>query len=133
MSNIIGITGKLGKDCVTRNVGDKTATEFSVADSIYMGKGKEKETNWHKVTLWGAYGEALEPYLKKGQEVFVRGELLLRKYTTKEGVEGSSMEIRNAQVSLIGGKKDGDSSEAPAEAPAQSRPATGNDMDELPF
>ena len=42
----------------------------------------------------------------KGQGVAISGELSLRKYKSKDGSEGASMEVRVQDVTLIGSKED---------------------------
>jgi single-strand DNA-binding protein len=42
----------------------------------------------------------------KGQGVAISGELSLRKYKSKDGSEGASMEVRVQDVTLIGKKED---------------------------
>jgi len=101
---MIAIVGYLGQDSETREVGENSVVEFSVAEQVYMGKDKEKATNWFRVSLWNKYGTALAPYLKKGQMVFVEGTLLGREYENKEGKKGFAMDIKNAQVRLVGGE-----------------------------
>ena len=56
--------------------------------------------------MFGKRGEAVLKYLAKGQLVGVSGEATLRKYTNKSGVEGSSLDVRVNDLTLLGGKAD---------------------------
>jgi len=104
MSNNISVVGRLGKDAELKQVGDNQVLEFSVGSDV--GYGDKKSTNWFNAGVWGKSAVALEQYLKKGQQVVVHGELTLRKYITNEGVEGTSAEIKQCRVDLVGGKKE---------------------------
>lgn len=108
MSNSISFVGRLGADAEEKEVGDSTVVEFNVAENVYMGKGKDAHTNWYRVGIWGKYGEALKDSLVKGKEVQIRGELVNRKYDKKDGGQGFSSEIRNAQVNFVGPKEGGE-------------------------
>jgi single stranded DNA-binding protein (ssb) len=118
--NSISISGNIGKDCELRQLpnGDSVA-QFSVADS----QGKDKPTIWWRASLFGKRADSLAPYLLKGQQVTVIGQVTEREYTDKDGAQKKAMEIRVTDVALQGGKRE----EAPApqrQAPAQpSRPA----------
>ena len=45
--------------------------------------------------------------LLKGTQIGITGEISLRPYTTKDGVEKTSLECRVSDVTLLGGKQDG--------------------------
>lgn len=119
----LSATGRLGKDAVTKTVGDSQITEFSVAvDQRIKG---EKTTLWVKCGMWGAYGAKMAEYLTAGKVVEVSGEPFVRAYEGKSG-PAAELSIRVDRVSLHGGgKKDGD------ERPAKR---VDKDMDsEIPF
>jgi single-stranded DNA-binding protein len=62
----------------------------------------------------------LSKHLKKGQMVFVQGDLNVRQYTTKDGRNGISLDVTIDKFQFAGGKRE--ESTAPAEniAPAES-------------
>ena len=72
--------------------------------------GREKATNWWRVSLWGKRGEALAPYLLKGVSVTVSGEFSLGDYEGKP-----QLNIRASEIALQGARQGG--SEARAAAP----------------
>jgi single-strand DNA-binding protein len=134
--NSITITGNLGKDAETRFTpnGDPVAS-FSVADS----QGQNKPAIWWNCALFGKRAESLAPYLVKGQQVTVIGQVTEREYTDKNtGAPRKAMDVRVIDIALQGGKRD-EQAQRPAAAPAQApapRPASGfDDMDDgdIPF
>lgn len=101
--NIYTFTGGLGRDCEQRFTpkGD-AVTSFSVA--VNSGYGDKAVTSWINCNLWGKQAESLAPYLLKGTKVAVSGEFTLRPYTTKEGVEKTSADVRVNSLTLLGSK-----------------------------
>lgn len=117
MSNQISFVGCLGNDPETKLVGDTTCHYFSVAENIYMGKGRDQKTQWWRISLWGEYGKAITPHLRKGQKVFVKGIAMLDRYTNKDGVEKSYLEVRKAEIEFVSSKNGSSSSESSESEP----------------
>lgn len=118
----ITIAGNIGRDAVTRTTGggDKV-TGFTVA--VEDRQGKEKATIWFDVAIWGARGEKLAEYLTKGGKVVVAGDLSTREHEGK-----TYLSVRADQVTLMGGKPDGQRAER------QEQQSQRSDMDdEIPF
>ncbi len=104
--NVLNFTGGLGSDAETRFTPSGDAiTSFSVA--LTSGYGEKKITTWLNCSLFGKRGESLAQYLKKGAQVAISGEFTARPYTTKEGIEKLSLDVRVNDLTLIGGKSDG--------------------------
>jgi single-strand DNA-binding protein len=132
--NVFNFTGNLGRDCETRFTPNGDAvTNFSVG--VTSGYGKNEATTWVNCNLWGKRGESVAPYLKKGTQVAISGELTNRQYVDKEGNEKYSLEVRVNDLTLVGGKQ----ANSEARQPAQSQPESNlhNDFDEdessIPF
>jgi len=99
------VSGHLGRDAETKEVGNTVVTSFSIASSAY--RNKEKVTDWVNVSMWGDRGEKLAQYLTKGAYVVVRGQMWVRSYESK-GEQKSSLDMRAEDIELGGGgKKDG--------------------------
>lgn len=131
MSNNISFVGRVGSDPELKDVGSSTVLEFRVANDT--GFGERKTTNWFRCAYWGRRAQSLQPYLQKGKQVFITGELTLRKYTDREGVERWSPDVNVNQLDFVGGNpngqngggQEGASQSAPAPAPS---PETDEDM-----
>lgn len=115
--NFITITGNLGKDAEQRYLQDGTSiASFSVADS----QGKDKPAIWWNCSLFGKRGESLLPYLTKGQQVTVVGQVSEREFTDKDGNQRKSMDVRITDIALQGGRQQ---TESPAQQRQAPRPA----------
>ena len=131
--NVWNFVGNLGKDAETRYLqsGDPVVS-FSVG--VKSGYGDKATTTWARCSMFGKRGEAVAPYLMKGQQVAISGEASLREYTDKQGQSRSSLEVRVNDLTLVGGKREG---QQQAAAPRQQAPAQqsgGMDMDDdIPF
>lgn len=135
--NALNIAGRVGKAAETRQVGDTTATSFSVATDK-RGKGGEKETLWFDCTIWGDRGKAVGPYITKGTTVAVSGEVGVRQYEAN-GESRVSLTVRVSELTLLGGgekseggqQRQGAAKPAARQAPAKT--ADDFDSDSIPF
>jgi len=126
-------SGRLGRDSETKYLPNGTAVlEFSLA--VDSGWGDRKTSWWLNCAMFGERGEKLKQYLTKGAQIAVIGQFTPRPYTTKDGAEKISMDLRVAEVEMFGSKSDsGQSHSAPARsAPAAKAPAFDEDED-IPF
>lgn len=123
----ITIAGKLGRDAELRTTtnGDSVCS-FTVA--VDQRDGRDKTTNWWRVSLWGKRGAGLAPYLLKGASVTVSGEFALGEYEGKP-----QLNIRANEIALQGGRGDG-SQGAPVQPQRDSRQSVSDDLeDDIPF
>lgn len=126
MNNLCA-TGRLGKDCETRFTSSGDAiTAFTFA--LESGYGDKKVTTWLNCAFFGKRGEAVAPYLKKGTQVAISGELTNREYTDKDGNKRYSLDLRVSDLTLIGGKPAEDKT-----SPAQRVDRGGEMEDDIPF
>lgn len=124
-------TGRLGKDAETRYLPNGDAvTNFSVA--VDFGYGDKKGTIWARCSMFGKRAEAVSPYLKKGQQVAISGELSERKWTDKEGVEKTTQEVRVNDLTLVGGKSEAQPSKTTPKSAAPKAKSSDFD-DDLPY
>lgn len=129
--NVFSFTARIGKDCETRFTQSGDAiTNFTAA--VDSGYGDKKVTTWLNCAMWGKRGEAVAPYLLKGTQIAVSGELTNREYTDKDGNKRYSLDVRVNDLTLIGGKPEGSAPrEQPARQPANSGGGTKNGFDEM--
>lgn len=117
--NSVTLIGHLGKDPESRTTksGVHTAT-FSLATTSKKkvnGEWQDK-TEWHRCVCFDSSADFATKYLTKGRLVCVQGSIEYSKYTDKNGVERTSVDIVCNKVQALGR---GDDS-------GQSRPAAGN-------
>jgi len=92
----VTVAGRLGKDAEVRQAGNSQVCSFSVAGDT--GFGDRKQSHWFNCSLWGKRGEAMQQYLKKGQEVVIIGEFSEREYNGKQYKELNVLDVK-----LMGG------------------------------
>jgi single-strand DNA-binding protein len=105
------LIGNVGQDPEIRTIpsGARVA-QFSVATSRRWNdkSGQQQEkTEWHRIVVWEKLVEIIERYVKKGDRIYVEGEIEYRQYQDKDGVTKYMTEIRARDVVLLGGRSDG--------------------------
>src|SRR5438874_2586224 len=109
MLNKIMLIGNLGKDPELNVTSDGTpVTRFSLAvnrtTKTSTGEKKE-ETDWFNVVAWRQLAELCERYLHKGSKVYIEGRLTQRKYTDREGVQRTSVEVIASDVEFLSARQ----------------------------
>jgi single-strand DNA-binding protein len=109
MLNKIMLIGNLGRDPELKVTAEGTpVTKFSLAVNrkykTQTGQTKE-ETEWFQVVAWRQLAELTERYLHKGSKVYVEGRLTQRKYTDKDGVQRTSVEVQATDVQFLDSKQ----------------------------
>ena len=91
--------------------------------------------NFYNVTIWGRQGEAVAPYLHKGDRVAVTGDFVARPYIDTNGAQRISLDINNADLEMLTTKAERAQAQptaAPAPSPV-SAPSPSDDDDDAPF
>lgn len=159
--NKVILVGNLGRDPEVRYMPNGEAVaNFSIAttDNWKDKSGvKQEKTEWHNIVMYRRLAEIAGEYLKKGRPVYVEGRLQTRKWE-KDGVTRYTTEIVADQMQMLGSGRDGGSASydgdmdqgggqddysqsaprqqsapqaRPAQAPAASKPAGGNNFDDF--
>jgi single-strand DNA-binding protein len=98
----------------------------------HVGFGDKQQTLWIQVSLFGKRAESgVVQYLKKGQPVFVSGELTAREYQANDGTTRTSLDLVANILDLVGKKPTTDagfqqaqpSTYPPASNTSNNRPA----------
>lgn len=124
------LLGTLGRDAETKQFGDKTVINFSVANNQKINKrdGVEEITTWVNCSYWN--NSRIHEYLKKGTRVYIEGVPSIGTYE-KDGQTRVYFELKVTMVQLLGGDAPQSSDSKPA---SQPKPKTNNFSDEdLPF
>jgi len=145
MSNVFSFTGTVGRDAEVRYLPSGQAVlNVTVANNI--GFGDKQQTLWIRCAVWGKRAEGqLQNYLKKGQQVFVSGELSQSEYRAQDGSTKTSLELNANIIDLVGKRNESSqppqqnyqSSGAQGQSSAQQAPSHDNfDApydDDIPF
>ncbi len=135
--NTVTLGGRLTRDAEIRHTaGNMAVGSFSIALNRLKkaGDSYEEEAHFFDVTLFGRSAEALAPYLKRGTQVAVSGELRQDRWTNKEGKAQSRVSIVANQVDIFGGSaSQGDSRRSESYQGASSSSfSSANISDEMP-
>jgi len=145
--NKVTLIGNLGADpeIRTTSTGKKVA-QFSIATGRQWttpSGEKQEKTEWHKCVAWNSGGKGtgladiIERYVKKGDKIFVEGQIEYRQYEDKDKQTRYVTEINVKEILLLGGGKGGDGGfdggARPARAAAGAKAAAGGDgFEEFP-
>jgi len=137
--NKVILLGRVGKDPESRTAGNNLVVNFSLATSKSWkdkdtGERKEK-AEWHNIVLWRKVAEIAEKYVKKGDMIYIEGELQTRSWE-KDGVTRYTTEILGNSLQMLSSKNSqqataGTGQVSPAEYKNESQ-ANGI-TDDLPF
>ncbi len=116
--NKVILVGNAGRDPETRRLNNGgVVVNFSLATSESWrdkdsGDRKEK-TEWHNVVIFNEnLAKVAEQYLKKGDKVYIEGQLQTRKWQDNAGVEKYTTEVVlqrfNGSLVLLSQKPSGD-------------------------
>jgi single-strand DNA-binding protein len=106
-------------------------------------------TEWHSLVAWRGLADTIEKYVKKGDKLYVEGELRYREYESKDGIKRRVAEIYLDKMEMLTPKGDGKplppmpeepagmqgrstSPESTAAAPQQAKVDFSGD-DDMPF
>jgi single-strand DNA-binding protein len=111
MLNKIMLIGNLGKDPELNVTQDGTpVTKFSLAVNrkYKASSGEQKEeTEWFNIVAWRQLAEICERYLHKGSKVYIEGRLMQRKYTDREGLQRTAVEVIANDMQMLDPKQAG--------------------------
>ncbi|MBL0940798.1 MAG: single-stranded DNA-binding protein [Gemmatimonadaceae bacterium] len=147
------LIGNVGGEPEVRTVGTggRVAT-FSLATGRNWTDAqgnKQEKTEWHRCVVWNSsrgsgLADVVEKYVRKGEKVYVEGEIEYRQWQDKDGQTRYTTEIKVKELMLLGGRAGGagssdDMDAAPrrsAAPPARSKAAApaagGDDFNDFP-
>ena len=116
------LVGNLGSDPVTREVGERRVTNFSLAVNERNSDGSEVVT-WYRVAAWNGLGATCAQYLTKGRLVVVEGSRLKASaYIHHESGEARAMlELTAETVRFLGSAPAPEPEPEPTPAPRAQR------------
>ena len=112
---------------------------IATSESYKDRKTGEKitQTEWHNIVIWRGLAEVAEKYLKKGNSVYIEGKLRTRSWDDKEGNKRYTTEVVADNMTMLGGKSDGGSSESnsagASNKASEASPFEDDSSGDLPF
>lgn len=108
-NNEVQLIGNAGLDVQVINTENNTkVAKLSIAThDVFKNKKGERvqSTEWHQVVFFNSLAELAEKYIKKGDNVLIKGSLKTRKFTDKNNIERYSTEIIASDVFFLNNKK----------------------------
>ena len=105
--------GNLARDPeANTTTGGTSVCNFTIACNSKYGDNEHCE--WVRCVAFGKLADICNQYLEKGKQVMVVGRMQTRDWTDKEGVKRYTTEIILEKMTMLGGKSEGRSHEAPA-------------------
>jgi single-strand DNA-binding protein len=145
--NRVTLLGRLGADPEVRSTsnGGRVATVSMATSRQWKDKTsgeKQEKTQWHRLVVWNrgqgsGLADVVEKYARKGDQLYIEGEIEYRQWEDKEGQTRYSTEINVQNLVLLGGKGNGERVTAAAPAGASANfnemPEALDEDDDLPF
>jgi single-strand DNA-binding protein len=102
---------------------DKNRTMFSIA----VNKTGDQPPTYIDMICWGKLANQVNDFGRKGRQVYVRGELEVRKWEDEEGKSRRAYRIKAYTVRFLDKRPDND------EPQPQRQQYAAEDYDDLPF
>ena len=100
--NSVVLIGRLTRDPELRYTTSQMAVAtFSLAIDRPVRAGKERETDFPRVTVFGKQAENCEKYLAKGRKVAVQGRLQTGSYEDKDGKRVYTTDVIAERVEFL--------------------------------
>jgi single-strand DNA-binding protein len=140
----IQIVGNLGKDPEIRHLQSGSISgNFSVAcNETWTDKEgvKQSRVTWFNVSAYqqgekGLVTSLIQPYLRKGQLVFIDADPTMRKWTDQQGNERVSFEIKlgpQSTIKMLGGRSESERAAAASSADPDGQGFDGRHRDPRP-
>ena len=100
--NKITIIGRATKDIECKQTPQGTAVAtVTIAVDRKVAPGKEKETDFIPVVIWGKQAESTAKYMHKGSLIGIVGRIQTRSYENKEGARVYVTEVIAEEVDFL--------------------------------
>ena len=109
--NKVILLGNIGNDPEVKEIGENKVCNFSSAtNKVFVNRNGEKitQTDWHRIVCWGKLADIMQKYVKKGNRIFVEGEIRYRSYEDNKGEKKFITEIFANVIQLIEKKETND-------------------------
>ena len=139
--NKVMLIGNLGKAPEIKTFeGGNSLARFPLATSeTYTNRQTNErvtQTEWHTVVLRRGLAEVAEKYLHKGDKIFIEGKIKTRSWENDRGEKQYATEVHADNMTMLGGRRDDDSSQGSGNMRGPSEPvdiSRNDEDDDLPF
>jgi len=136
--NKIMLIGNLGRDPEMSYTPNGVAiTKFSLAVRRIGGKTstgeRQEETDWFNIVAFNKIAETCNNYLRKGNKVYVEGRLTQRKYTDRNNVERTAIDVTINDMEMLTPKSQSQSQGSSSSSDNYLEDDSLGDLDDHPF
>lgn len=133
MLNKATFIGNLGRDPEARTTAGGTKLA-SVSLAVKSGWGDRKRTDWVKLTIWGQASEVFVTYAKKGNLIYVEGDISVEHWLGKDGKSGAQITMNVSDFKFLGGGSGSESNDrTEKDHPVQESEDFLADIEEIVF
>lgn len=136
--NKVILMGNVGKDPEYKDFDNGgSVAQFTLATTkrgFTTKDGREipERTEWHNIVLSNGLAKIAGQYVKKGDKLYIEGELRTRSYEDNNGVKHFITEVYGYDMEMLTPKKDGQTTQQGG-APTPPPPIPDQDKDDLSF
>ena len=118
--NKVMLIGKVGKDPEIRYIDNGVCTAKVVLATntpgytLPNGTQVPDRAEWHNLLFWRKIAEVVERYVRKGDKLYVEGELRTRNYTDHQGIVRYITEIWVNNMEMLTPKSQSSTANAPS-------------------
>ena len=105
--NKVMLIGNVGKDPEIRYLDANTCSAqvtlatTTASYTLPNGTVVPEKPEWHRLLFWRRLAEVVERYVKKGDKLYVEGQLRTRSYTDRQGVTRYVTEIWVTEMEML--------------------------------
>ena len=132
--NKVFLIGNLTRDPeLTETQSGISVCRFSIA--VNRRKDSEQVADFYNVTAWRGLGETVAKYARKGNKIAVCGNIELRKYEDREGIERTAIDIIAQDIEFLTPKAGSESENSRGAAQTGKKPSLQafDDDSDIPF
>lgn len=107
--NKVSLIGNLVKDAeyFEMKEGVRGVIKFTLAvNSGFVKKNGERDVDFIPISYWSNHADKILPFLTKGKQVAIIGEIKTRHYITEDGTKKYVTEVNANNIQFLGKSKD---------------------------
>ncbi|MHC1719509.1 MAG: single-stranded DNA-binding protein [Clostridiaceae bacterium] len=104
--NKVSLIGNLVREAESYQIkdGSRSVIKFTIGvNSSFIKKNGERDVDFIPVSYWTNQAENMLPYLSKGKQVAVTGEIKTGNYVGEDGNKRYVTEVRAGSIQFLGG------------------------------
>lgn len=118
--------GNAGRDAELKQLPSGVqVAECSVGIDVYAGAGKDRETLWVRLAVFGKRGESFARHVRKGTKIWFAGKLKANAFVGQDGQARVSVDVTADDWGFAGPPPQNQGYDRPQQAPASKQAPAG--------